>query len=297
MSVTTVLLLHFKIRLFNSTVTLPLLFTLLLAAVGYAVHNRRLIELDFYIPWSRTRREKKKFYAHLSRFYVELTEPSSLQDIVSRLSAILKCPAALISSAKEIFIQAGEFPALEHFAKHELYGLDHMLVIDEIGETHPQLYALMKQHQAGAVVPFYPQSKHMASWLLLGENFCKQVYTPLDFKVVERLFEKLGHLLLDALVASAGQEPKVGSQTLKAYQGEIQEQINAKLEALLLRFDESRLDKSLDEHLSEVEALLLVHALKRCGGNYSQTARFLGLRANTLHYRLARYGLLEEKQK
>ncbi|HLQ25283.1 MAG TPA: hypothetical protein VK138_05315 [Acidiferrobacterales bacterium] len=62
-----IVLLHFRIHLFNSTVTAPLLFTLLLGAIGYAVHNKRLIELDFYLPWSRIRKYKTKLYAHLRR--------------------------------------------------------------------------------------------------------------------------------------------------------------------------------------------------------------------------------------
>ena len=50
-------------------------------------------------------------------------------------------------------------------------------------------------------------------------------------------------------------------------------------------------NKSLDEHVSEFEARLIAQTLKRCDGNKSKTARLLGLRPNTLHYKLERYGL------
>jgi DNA-binding NtrC family response regulator len=50
-------------------------------------------------------------------------------------------------------------------------------------------------------------------------------------------------------------------------------------------------NKSLDEHVAEFEARLIAQTLKRCDGNKSKTARLLGLRPNTLHYKLERYGL------
>ena len=45
-----ILLPHFKVRLFNSTATTPLLFTLLLAAIGYAVHNSASSSRIFICP-------------------------------------------------------------------------------------------------------------------------------------------------------------------------------------------------------------------------------------------------------
>jgi two-component system response regulator HydG len=54
--------------------------------------------------------------------------------------------------------------------------------------------------------------------------------------------------------------------------------------------------KTLDECTTEFEARLIADTLKRCGGNKSKAARLLGLRPNTLHYKLERYGLLERKK-
>ncbi len=50
-------------------------------------------------------------------------------------------------------------------------------------------------------------------------------------------------------------------------------------------------NKTLDEHVAEFEARLIAQTLERCDGNKSKTARLLGLRPNTLHYKLERYGL------
>lgn len=49
--------------------------------------------------------------------------------------------------------------------------------------------------------------------------------------------------------------------------------------------------KSLDEHVAEFEARIIAATLERCAGNKSKAARLLGLRPNTLHYKLERYGI------
>jgi DNA-binding NtrC family response regulator len=55
-------------------------------------------------------------------------------------------------------------------------------------------------------------------------------------------------------------------------------------------------DKTLDECVAGFEAQIIEETLKRCGGNKSQAARALGLRPNTLHYKIERYRLGERKK-
>ena len=57
----------------------------------------------------------------------------------------------------------------------------------------------------GAVVPFYPHSQSASGWMLLGDAFSEQVYTPLDFKMVEQLFDKMAELFLDKLLLMRSQ--------------------------------------------------------------------------------------------
>lgn len=54
-------------------------------------------------------------------------------------------------------------------------------------------------------------------------------------------------------------------------------------------------DKTLDEHIAEYEAYIIEQTIKRCDGNKSKAARLLGLRPNTLHYKLRRYGQVTER--
>lgn len=52
---------------------------------------------------------------------------------------------------------------------------------------------------------------------------------------------------------------------------------------------ESSAIKTLDEWMAEYEARIIEETLKRCNGNKSQAARLLGIRPNTLHYKIERY--------
>ena len=52
--------------------------------------------------------------------------------------------------------------------------------------------------------------------------------------------------------------------------------------------------RALDEYVADYEKQLITQTLKHCGGNKSQAARILGLRSNTLHYKLERFGLLKK---
>jgi hypothetical protein len=50
-------------------------------------------------------------------------------------------------------------------------------------------------------------------------------------------------------------------------------------------------ERSLDELVADFESGIIQQTLERCDGNKAKAARLLGLRPNTLHYKLERYGL------
>jgi len=54
---------------------------------------------------------------------------------------------------------------------------------------------------------------------------------------------------------------------------------------------------TLDQYVAQFEAQLIGKALEHCRGNKAKAARLLGLRANTLHYKLERYGLIRNRKK
>lgn len=293
-----VVLLHFKIYVFNMSVTTPLLFTLLLAAIGYAVHNKRLIELDFYLPWSRTRKYKTELYTHVRRLTRDLPQLASSQEIIERLADTLRCPVSLVFRHNSTALNAGAYNSMVGFPKTNLMGLAQMTVARELDESQHELQLLMKYYQIGVIVPFFFHSRIGACWLLLGETFNKQIYTPLDFKVVNQLFDKLAMLLLDQVLA-AGMKLAETKRELHDLKNS-QQEIRATIEKLFTRLSSQETkfadDKPLDAYLSEFEALIIEHALEHCHGNRARAARLLGLRPNTLHYKLKRYEATQLKK-
>lgn len=62
-------------------------------------------------------------------------------------------------------------------------------------------------------------------------------------------------------------------------------------------FTRERKTKTLSEYMAEFEASIISDTLKQCEGNKSKTARLLGLRPNTLHYKLSRLGIDKDNKK
>lgn len=56
-------------------------------------------------------------------------------------------------------------------------------------------------------------------------------------------------------------------------------------------FVSERKAKTLEQYVSEFETHIIADTLRHCEGNKSKAARLLGLRPNTLHYKLSRLGI------
>lgn len=336
---------HWNIHWFNSTVTLPLTLVFFYSVIAYAIHTRRLFDIEFFMPWSKIRRHKMAFYDRIRNMTAQLTNAGSLHDVVGHIAETFRCSVTLVGGPQPVLATAGNSPQLERFPREILKKIDRLVVFEEIAEVMPETHALMKQNGIAAIVPFHAHSEAAASWMFLGKQFSEEVYSPRDFEVVEQLFNRLAELFLDRLLLMRAQ--LVGAQdeitTLQrrlalAWEqlGDVQKenqllreqsgpetgeyvtrikQMQAEMSALQSRlalaweqleqirkgnkFDKKSTDvpavisdtKTLEEYIAEMETKLIQQALKRCGGNKSKTARLLGLRPNTLHYKLMRYGL------
>ena len=60
-------------------------------------------------------------------------------------------------------------------------------------------------------------------------------------------------------------------------------------------FDALHDGATLDTLMASYETKLIEEALRRCDGNKAQAARTLGLRPNTLHYKVTRFGIEPKK--
>ncbi|OGI40911.1 MAG: hypothetical protein A2V91_01350 [Candidatus Muproteobacteria bacterium RBG_16_64_10] len=191
---------HYGMRAFNTTVTLPIAITFFLAVTAYATHQYRLFDIAFFIPWSKVRARKTAFYNRIRAMISEIADLGSVREAVHRLADTLRCPVALVSTGKPVLAVAGGGQPLAAFPLEQLRQIDRIVVANEIADTAPQTCALMRQHNIAAIVPFYPHSQNASGWMLLGDAFSEQVYTPLDFKMVEQLFDKMAELFLDKLL-------------------------------------------------------------------------------------------------
>jgi hypothetical protein len=189
---------HFGWTKITSTFYIPITLTFFLAVTAYATHQHRLFDLEFYIPWSKVRRRKTAFYKRIQSTMAELAGLPSVDAALERVAEVLHCPVALVGGWRPVFAAAGQGSLeLAQFPHDVVAKVDRIVVAREISDAGSDTYGSMQQFKVAAIVPFYPNAKASASWMLLGESFNESVYTPLDFRKVEWLFDRMGDFLLD----------------------------------------------------------------------------------------------------
>ncbi|WP_096462702.1 helix-turn-helix domain-containing protein [Sulfurifustis variabilis] len=197
--VANIVLMHYGSNWLNTPVTFPIAATFFLAVTTYAVHQHRLFDIQFFIPWSKIRKRKTAFYGRIRSMIAEIADLVSVNQAIERLAETLRCPVALLGGPRPVLAAAGA-RQMAGISIDRLRHIDHIVVANEIADSRPDTYALMRQHGIAAIVPFYPHSQNASSWLLLGDSFSEHVYTPLDFRLVEELFDKMAELFLDKLL-------------------------------------------------------------------------------------------------
>lgn len=186
---------------FNTTATLPIAITFFLAITAYATHQHRLFDIEFYIPGSSVRKRKTAFYDRIRQLIAEIAKLPSVKEAVFSLAATLKCPIVLLDGKHAVVATAGNARNMAAIPPQALSQLNHIAVREELYSTLPGMYRKMEQHHISAIVPFYPKTRRATGWLLMGESFNEQVYSPQDFKVVEQLFDKMADLFLEGMVS------------------------------------------------------------------------------------------------
>ena len=200
---------------FNTTATLPIGITVFLAITAYAIYQFRLFDIDFYIPGSRVRKRKTVFYDRIRKLVAEIAELPSAREAVGLLADVFKCPIVLLDDNREVVASAGSVSNMNQLNAATLAQLTHIMVRDEISISMPQMHRDMTQHHVSAVVPFYPGSRGASGWLLMGESFTEQVYSPMDFKQVEQVFDKMADLFLEGMVSAREEKEDMAQRLLK----------------------------------------------------------------------------------
>jgi Bacterial regulatory protein, Fis family len=313
---------HFGSLNVTFPVYVPLALTFFLLMTTYATHERprpggfyrflyRLFDIESYLPWSDTYRRKSALYNRIRELIARVGDFGSVKQVVRQLSDVLQCPIALMDRA-QVAAQSGASLEITNFPRDTLLGIDNMVVAHELTRSRPQLHALMTRHKVAAIVPFHPRSR-AAAWMLLGEAFSEQVYTPIDFDEVRKLFGRLADYLLDEQMRLRSEVTQTQRQTRELQQSldDAAQRLNAMSErveappttdhpgadtsAHIGPSDAPTSRKTLYDYVAELERRMIEQALADCGGNQAKAAVRLGVRANTLHYMIQRYGLSDKK--
>lgn len=315
----------------SSTFYVPITQTFFLLVATYATHQYRLFDIEFFIPWSKVRKRKTAFYQRIQAMLAEIADLRSVKEILDQLANAMRCQVALIGGPRPLvaLVQGQKIDVkndlkLSDFPRDALEKVGHIVVANEIADSMPELHGVMKHHKVGAIVPFNGHSATSGHWMLLGEYFSDQVYTPLDFKVVETLFDKIAERFLDDLLLLRSQLADAHDD-LRDYQRRLamawDELTTLRRKLMVTEADNHRLrnhnaglrrerlrvvksdlpeaiasgERTLEQYLAECEAAVIAAALKQCAGNKTKAARLVGVSPRTLHYLIERHHLDPKK--
>lgn len=262
-------LLRLDLKWFNASVTLPIPMALLLAAIGYCIHSKRAIDLAVHFPFSKLRRRRLALHVSLANLAVD-AQRASLLDVLNRLSSTIGCPVFIANADGVVAVSEGA----QALPDLQLHDVDETLITREAEHAFARR---LKQQGIGAIVPLFTTSTAARCWLVFGQGFDTHFYTPADFRMLDGVVKRVAGLLLDELARSQLPDgPKSRCPDSQITMGSE--------------------DGSLVEQLARYEALLIAQALKFCDGNKAKAARLLGLQPNTLHYKLRRINVLDQKK-
>ena len=264
--ITVLTLLKLNIRWFNVTVTSPLLIASMFATIGYVIHKRPIIELDFYIPGSRGRKTKKEFYRELNHLEQHATHTTSLSQLIENIGEVFKCPVVLVTNGGLTHASSSSPESLRLLSATALMEIRQIVLIDDPWVS-PALTNAMRHATAVAIIPFFPNTARLCFWLICGAGFDRHIHSALDFKRLKILFDQLAGLLLERSLFAGNDSPSVPPP-----------------------IDDD--DESLESRIAALEAQFIAAALRKTKGNKAEAARLLGIRANTLHYKIRRLNIV-----
>lgn len=185
----------------NVTFAGPTAMFIFLMGTGYAIYRHRLLDLEFYIPWSKERRIKSAFYKRIQLVSERIPRLQSPEEAMRHISEVLRCPVVVRTPSETIMTPSPISRRMAEIPMEEFARYDNLVAVDEMASTNPPLAELMRKHKVFAAVPV-PQGAGPDSvviWVLLGEELSETIYSSRDFAMVSLLFNRMEIVFINQL--------------------------------------------------------------------------------------------------
>lgn len=308
MPIAVILLQKYGVSTFNLPLWFPLGVTFFLVVAAYAIHEHRLFNVFFHLPGTRMRRRRTIFHQGIKHFVAEMDRlpDLSVEQALDKLAKALKCSVAIVGAGRSP-VEAGPGLSSVHHLRTEklerdkLKDIDHIVVTRELRREDPESYSALSRANCAAVIPFRPFRGTSAGWLLLGGGERAPDELPVDFALVESLFDRMGDLFLENIIrereALSGLEQELEHQ--RAENDRLATELKRKEDAIDALYNDYATAYStpgaagvnLDELTAGLEKKVITDTLASLKGNVSATAKTLGLTRQTLYAKMDSYGI------
>lgn len=296
------------INVFNLPLWFALALTFFLMIMAYAIYEHRLFDVFFYLPGTPLHSRRTRFHQDIRAFLSELDRlpDMSISDALHRLATTLKCSVVLVGSGRApVAAQpvSGDATPLrfEQLADDDLDKIDGILLTKEVRGDRPEIYASLSAANCAAVLPFRPFKDASAGWLLLGGGKNAPDDLPIDFALVESLFNRMGDLFLDNIVRERAEMEQLQQELRRRMveNEQLREQVARKESAMNKLYETWSAtgagagggSASLEELTTGLEKKVICETLAQLQGNVSATAKTLGLTRQTLYTKMENYGI------
>ncbi|MHB8697751.1 MAG: hybrid sensor histidine kinase/response regulator [Sulfuricaulis sp.] len=177
----------------NATFAAPFGIIIYCIGTGYAIYRHRLVDIEFYIPWSQERRTKTEFYRQIKAVSELLPRSFDLEEAMRHVAAALNCPVVVRSKDETLMTPSESSQLMAEFPLQALSQYDSIVTVDDAARSSPVLANLLRKHKIFAVVPV-PQGRGadaVVTWVFLGESLSERVYSSRDFVMVGILFQRM----------------------------------------------------------------------------------------------------------
>lgn len=185
----------------NATFAAPFGIIIFCIGTGYAIYRHRLVDIEFYIPWSEERRTKRDFYRRIQTVSDRMPQLQDPEEAARSISEVLRCPVVIRSRDEPILTTSPISQMMAKMPMGMLARYDRIVIADDIVHANPELAKLMQQHKVFAAVPV-PQGAGADSvviWVLLGQELSESVYSSRDFAMVSLLFQRMELVFLNQI--------------------------------------------------------------------------------------------------